>query len=587
MFFSSKSRSCSSLGSLPHCIGNLAVSLVAVGVLSALAPTAGPNSTPAKAAVDGNTGVVNVTPADMLAAPVTSNWLSYNGDYTGRRFSGLDQINTSNVARLRAAWIFHTAVSDRLEGTPEVVNGIIFITAANDCYALDARTGRLIWHYSRPVTEGLVDDASGHHNRGVGIWHDRIYMETDNAHLLCLDARSGNLLWDVEYADTTKENYGATSSPLVVKDEVLAGTSGGDDGVRGFLAAFDARTGKQLWRFWTIPGPGQFGHSSWPGDTYLRGGGTVWMPGTYDPELNTMYWGTGNAAPDFDGSVRPGDDLYTSCVLALDPDTGKLRWYFQFTPHDLYDYDGAETPVLLDSTYQGRPRKLLVEANRNGFIYVLDRTDGKFLSAAPFTDNINWTKGIDPQGRPIPAILAPTPDGAKICPGYSGATNWYSPTYSPQTGLFYFIATDACSTYVSSPQPQRYAYGDTYYSTGVKRVRGDGPAAQRMLLAYDVTTHSFSWKYPQTAGFGGTAGVMSTAGGLAFFGDPSESFEAVDARTGQPLWHFNVGQPMTASPMTFAVQGTQYVAIAAGSDVIAFTLPSEQSAPSTSVQSSR
>src|ERR1700730_14230373 len=285
---------------------------------------------------------IDVHPQDLLVQPVGANWFSYNGDYTGRRYSNLDQINAKNVEQLRAQWVFHAPNSDNLEVTPVVVDGLMFVTSANDAYALDAQTGRVVWHYSRPVTEGLIDDASQHHNRGVGVWHTRVYLETDNAHLLCLDARSGHLLWDVAYAEGNR-NYGATSAPLVVKDKVVVGTSGGDDGVRGFLSAFNAQTGKLAWRFWTIPGPGEFGAASWPGDMYLHGGGTTWMPGTFDPELNTLYWGTSNPSPDFDGEPRPGDDLYTDCVLALDPDTGKLKWYFQFTPHDLFDYDAAET----------------------------------------------------------------------------------------------------------------------------------------------------------------------------------------------------------------------------------------------------
>src|SRR5436189_2188904 len=328
---------------------------------------------------------IHVTSEALAAQPVGANWLSYNGDYTGRRFSSLEQITPKNVEQLRAQWVFHVSNSNSMEVTPVVFDGLMFVTSANDAFALDAQTGRLIWHYSRPITEGLIDDASQHHNRGVGILGSHIYMETDNAHLLCLDARSGHLLWDVPYAEGNK-NYGATSAPLIVKGKVLVGTSGGDDGVRGFVAAYDADTGKLAWRLWTIPGPGEFGSDSWPGDSYLHGGGTTWMPGTYDPQLNTLFWGTSNPAPDFEGSVRPGDNLYTDCLLALDPDTGKLKWYFQFTPHDLFDFDAVETPVLVDTTFRGQPRKLIVEANRNGFLYVLDRTNGTFLSARPFVD---------------------------------------------------------------------------------------------------------------------------------------------------------------------------------------------------------
>lgn len=525
----------------------------------------------AAAPADPTPAVLEVAPADLLAAPVAANWPSYNGDYTGRRFSALAGITPANVSRLAARWVFHARNSDRLETTPAVIDGVMFVTSANDCFALDARTGRVLWHYARAVTAGLVDDASGHHNRGVGLWRNRVYMETDNAHLLCLDARSGHLIWDVQYADTVRSNYGATSAPLVVKDLVLVGTSGGDDGVRGFIAAFDARTGRERWRFWTIPAPGETGSKSWPGRAYLRGGGTTWMPGTYDPELNTVYWGTGNPAPDFDGAGRPGDDLYTDCVLALDPDNGKLKWYFQFTPHDLYDYDATETPVLVDGQWRGQRSKLLVEANRNGFLYVLDRVSGQFLAAYPFVDNLNWAAGIDGHGRPIRTGIVPTPGGAKICPSYAGATNWYSPTYNPGTGLFYFLANKACNIFVA--QPQQYALGSTYYATGTRRVAGEEPA--RVLLAIDPSSGRLAWSYPQV-GREGDAGAMSTAGGLVFFGDTADSFEAVDARSGAPLWHFNTGQALTASPMTYALDGVQYVAIAAGSDVFSFALPAQE-----------
>jgi alcohol dehydrogenase (cytochrome c) len=511
---------------------------------------------------------IDVRSADLVISPPGANWISYNGDYSGRRYSGLAQITSENAAQLRAQWIFHVRDSNDLEVTPVVVNGVMFVTAANDAFALDARTGRQIWHYVRPISEGLIDDASQHHNRGVAVWRTKILMETDNAHLLCLDARSGHLLWDVPYAEGNK-NYGATSAPLVVKDKVLVGTSGGDDGVRGFLAAFDAETGKLSWRFWTIPGPGEFGSESWPGKMYLRGGGTTWMPGTYDPELNTLYWGTSNPAPDFDGGPRPGDDLYTDCVLALDPDTGKLKWYFQFTPHDLFDFDAVETPVLLDAPYQGQPRKLLVQANRNGFLYVLDRTDGKFLSATPFVKKLNWAKGIDEKGRPIRTDAQPTAEGMKVCPSFTGATNWYSPSYNPQTRFFYVMAQEDCGTSFLKPEP--FAEGRGYYATGVKRARGE--KREKILLAYNLDTSAFEWRYPQIAEGGSSGGTMTTAGGLVFFADEAESFEAVDARTGAPLWHFTTGQRMHASPMSYAVQGKQYVAIASGSDIFSFALP--------------
>jgi alcohol dehydrogenase (cytochrome c) len=510
---------------------------------------------------------IDVRHTDMLL-PAGDNWLSYHGDYSGRRFSGLAEITPANVGQLKAQWVFHVRDVSDLEVTPVVTGGIMFVTAANDAYALDARTGRVIWHYARPVTEGLIDDAAQHHNRGVGIWGSRVFMETDNAHLLCLDARSGHLLWDVAYAEGNR-NYGATSAPLVVKDKVIVGTSGGDDGVRGFVAAFDAQTGNQAWRFWTIPGPGEPGSESWPGDMYLRGGGTTWMPGTYDPELNTLYWGTSNPAPDFDGDPRPGDDLYTDCVLALDPDTGKLKWHFQFTPHDLFDYDATETPVLVDLTYKGRSRKMLVQANRNGFLYMLDRTTGEFLSATRFVEKLSWAKEIDAHGRPVLTGARPTAEGTEVCPSFDGATNWYSPSYNPNTHQFYFLALEDCGTFFV--KPEKFEEGREYYATGVRRSRGT--KAEKILLAFDLDTGKFAWKYPQVGERNSTAGTMSTATGLVFFGDNAQALEAVDAKTGAPLWHFTMGQSIHASPMSYNAVGKQYVAIAAGTDVFSFALP--------------
>jgi alcohol dehydrogenase (cytochrome c) len=511
---------------------------------------------------------VNVDPADLLTQPPAANWTSYNGDYTGRRYSALHQITTANVGRLRAAWIFHASNSERLEVTPVVVRGVMYVTSANDAWALDARTGRTLWHHQRPVSSGLLDDAAGHKNRGVGVWRNFVYMETDDAHLLCLDARSGRLLWDVMYADKAKQ-YGATSAPLIVKDEVIVGTSGGDSGVRGFVAAYDAVTGNLKWRFWTIPGPGEFGSSSWPGDSYLHGGGTTWMPGTYDPKLDTLYWTTSNPAPDFLGDSRPGDDLYTACVLALNPNTGALKWYFQFTPHDLYDYDATETPVLLSAEVNGRMRDLLVQANRNGFLYVLDRTDGEFLKATPFVTKLDWAKGIDTSGRPILSGKIPTAEGTQICPSIDGATNWFSPSYNPVTGLFYFMALESCSVFFA--HPQAFVQGQTFYDTGTKLAPDDH--AQKVLLAYSVPDGKIVWRYPQAGRGNSWGGTMTTAGDLVFFGNDAGAFEAVEARTGRSLWQFNTGQSMHASPMSYEVDRVQYVAIAAGSDVISFALP--------------
>jgi alcohol dehydrogenase (cytochrome c) len=513
---------------------------------------------------------INVAGADLLVRPAVSNWVSYNGDYSGRRFSGLTQINPTNVSQLRAQWVFHVSGSSWLEVTPVVVNGLMFVTAANDAFSLDAATGRVVWHHSRPVSNGLIDDASRHINRGVAVWRDRVYMETDNAHLLCLDARSGSLIWDVGYAAWNK-NYGATSAPVVVKDKILVGTSGGDDGVRGFVAAYDAASGKLAWRFWTIPAPGEPGNQSWPSNLYLHGGGTTWMPGTYDPESNLVFWGTSNPAPDFEGAVRPGDDLYTDCVVALDADTGKLKWYFQFTPHDLFDYDGVETPMLIDANYLGQARKLLVQANRNGYLYVLDRADGKFLFATPFVKKLNWASGIDDKGRPIRTAVKPTPAGTRVCPGYTGATNWFSPSYNESTHSVYFMALEQCETYFSKPRPQFFKEGEDFYSTGVKHIAGE--PSKKVLVAFNLDSNTFAWKYPQIGKGRSSGGTMTTAGGLLFFGDDAQSFEAADVQTGKPLWHFNTGQDMSSSPMSYSIAGKQYVAIAAGSDLFSFALP--------------
>ncbi len=514
---------------------------------------------------------IDVNEHDLLAKPVGANWPSYNGDYTGQRYSSLSQINRENVGRLRTQWVFHSRNSQSLEVTPVVINGVMYVTSANDAYALDARTGRMLWSHTRPITNGLIEDASAHHNRGVAVWHSKVYMETDDAHLLCLDARSGNVIWDVKFGDI-KENpaNGATSAPLIVNGKVIVAPAGGDAGVRGRIEAFDAETGKLVWNFWTIPGPGEQNFGTWgKSDIWKHGGATAWMPGTYDPETNTLFWGTGNAAPDFEGSQRPGDNLYTACVLALDPDTGKLKWYFQFTPHDLYDFDAVETPVLIDGSYKGEDRKLLVEANRNGFVYILDRTNGKFLDATLFEPSVNWAKGIDAKGRPITTGVIPTPGGTRVCPGIVGATNWFSPSYNPQTHLFYFMALRDCNIGHATPQP--FVKGESYYNTGVERISGE--RGKKTFVAFDVESGKIAWRYPQAGRGNSWGGTMSTAGGLVFFGDDADSFEAIDARDGKPLWHFNTGQGMHASPMSYAVDGKQYVAIAAGSDIFSFALP--------------
>ena len=416
----------------------------------------------------------------LASAQIKDDRPSYNGDYTGRRFSGLTQITPENVRPFAGA----VGLSYQNPRCPRRDagggDGIMYFTGSNDAFALNAQSGEVLWHYSRPISSGLIDDASGHINRGVALSGTHLYMETDNAHLLCLDRRSGNLIWDISYAEGNK-NYGAHRCAADPQGQGVSGNLGWrrrSTRLSRRLRCYDRKIGMALMdHSW----PGRARPSeSWPGDTYLHGGGTAWMPGTYDPELDTLYWGTGNASPDYDGTVRPGDDLYTSCLLAIDPDTGKLKWHFQFTPHDLYDYDAVETPVLVDQEYQGKPRKLIVEANRNGYVYVLDRTTGKFLSATQFVKQLTWAKGVDANGRPITTDLKPNADGTLICPGVEGATNWYSPSYSETTRLFYFSSLESCSVYFR--KPAGFAEGKEYYSTGTKRDQTQ--KSSQVLLAF-------------------------------------------------------------------------------------------------------
>lgn len=529
------------------------------------AQAADPNAT-----VAGSTsGLIDVKQSDLMQSPMKDDWVSYNGDYTGRRYSALTQVTPQNVSQLAVKWVFHTLEQGVLEGTPVVVAGVMFIPAGNDLYAIDAATGKQLWHHARAVTQGLVDDASSHHNRGVAILGNRVYMETDNDHLLCLDARSGNLIWDVVFV-TGNKNYGSTGELIIVKDKIILGESGGDDGVRGFVAAFDEQTGKEVWRFWTIPGPGEFGNDSWPGDMYTHGGGTTWMPGTYDPELNTLYWGTGNPAPDYEGSLRPGDDLYTNCLLALDPDTGKLKWYFQYTPHDLWDYDSALTPVLVDANFKGQPRKMVLMANKNGFLYLLDRTNGKFLFAKKITSNLNWAKDIDENGRPISNNLVPDEKGVKVCPTASGGGNWPSPTYNEVTHMFYFRAMEACAIFTAKPEP--FQEGQLWYAGEDRRVPGETTGAA--VLAFNLDTLDYTWRDSLIGGIWSWAGVMSTATGLVAYGDNDGDFVIVDGRNDKLLWYFSTGQTISASPMSYAVNGKQYFAISSGTgEVFTFGLP--------------
>jgi PQQ-dependent dehydrogenase (methanol/ethanol family) len=504
-----------------------------------------------------------------VATPRPGDWPTYHGVLGGNRHSALDQINASNIASLAPRWSFTIGNSRKLEMTPVVVDGVMYVTSVNEAFALDARNGRQIWHFERPRTKGLVGDAAGGINRGVAILGDRVFMVTDNAHLIALHRLTGNLLWDVEMADS-RVNYGATSAPLIVKDLVVSGTSGGDEGVRGFVAAYKASTGERVWRFWTIPAPGEPLSETWVGKALEHGCTSAWLTGTYDPDTNQLFWTTGNPCPDYNGDERKGDNLYSDSVVALEPETGKLRWYYQFTPHDLHDWDSAQTAMLVDAPFQGKPRKLLLQANRNGFFYVIDRTNGKLLRGTPFVEKLTWARGISPDGRPIlNPDSDPTPLGTKACPAVEGATNWFSNAYNPATGFFYLMALEKCNIYTKADEV--WSAGQSYYGGDTREVRGE--RGQKFLRAINVETGKIAWEIPQQGRAESWGGVLSTAAGLVFYCEDSGAFAAADAKTGKPLWHFQTSENWKASPMTYMVRGRQYVVVAAGSNVLAFSLP--------------
>src|SRR5271166_6699773 len=356
------------------------------------------------------------------------NWLTYSGSFLSQRYSALDQITPDNVKNLEQKWIFQARSLEKFEATPLVVDGVLYtVQAPNDIVAMDAATGRIFWIYSySPAPQARL--CCGRVNRGLAILGDTLFMGTIDAHIVAVDAKNGHLLWNTKVAEPLA-GYAITHAPLVVKNKVIVGTAGGEYGIRGFLAAYDVHTGKEVWRFNNIPGPGEKGHETWAGDSWKHGAASVWMTGSYDPDLNLTYWGIGNPGPDWNADLRKGDNLYSDCAVALDADTGKLKWYFQFTPHDEYDYDAVQVPVLVDANWKGGPRKMMMWANRNGFFYVLDRTSGKFLYGMPFTKQ-TWAKGLDENGRPIRATnQSPTAEGTLIYPGVQGGTNWYSPSY--------------------------------------------------------------------------------------------------------------------------------------------------------------
>lgn len=505
-------------------------------------------------------GPISAAPVQEMPEPRQGDWPTYNGDVKANRHSGLTQINAANAKDLQLRWSYTLPYSG-LEMTPLVSEGVMFVSGPNQVCALDARSGREIWCYSRPRTPAgkIAGDAAKGANRGVALLGDRIFFATDNAHLICLNRITGGLMWDVVMPETL-EHYGATGAPLVVNDLVICGVAGGDEGIRGFVAAYKAESGELAWRFWTVPRPGEPGSETWKGSAIHVGGGSTWLTGSYDPDNGLLYWPTGNPFPDTDGDEREGDNLYTNSVVALDSKTGKLRWHYQFTPHDLHDWDATEPLLLVDTRFGGRERKLLLQANRNGFFYVLDRTNGELLLAKPFVKKLTWASGIGKDGKPqLMEGNQPTFAGTKTCPAVRGATNWYSTAFNPSTKLFYVMAVEDCNIYRQSKLGGYVPYSDP----------SDPP--RKYLRALDIETGSVVWEIPQIgAPESNYSGVLSTEGGLLFYGESGGGFAAVDAKTGKTLWHFDTNQAWKASPMTYMAAGQQYVAIASGGNILAF-----------------
>ncbi len=511
--------------------------------------------------------VVLLRPTGDRFRTVTSetDWPTYHGDESGNRYSKLSQINTSNVQRLAPKWVFNFPNAARLEGTPIVAGGLMYVTAANECWALDAGTGHEVWHFQQPRTRGLVGNASGGINRGVSISGDRLFMVTDHAHIIALNRHTGQLLWDTEMADW-HQNYNATSAPLVAGGVVISGTAGGDEGARGFIAAYDPATGKEVWRFWTVPRPGEPGSETWIGKQIEHAGAVAWMTGSYDPVADLVYWATGNPGNDMVGDERGGDNLYSSSVVALEGKTGRLRWYYQFTPHNVWDYDAQAPSVLVDASWKGQPRKLLLHADRNGFFYVFDRLNGELLLAKAFVDKLTWAKEIGPDKRPVVnPNQDPTTEGTRVCPSLEGATNWYSTSFNPSTGLYYVQTLEDCATFTKRDVPWKAGSG---YMGGTWR-REPG---QQILRAFDIATGTPRWELPQTGPANSWGGVLSTAGGVVLFGEDGGLFTAVEAKSGKRLWQWPAGQVWRSSPMTYMFDGKQYVATAVGSNIMAFGL---------------
>ncbi len=498
-------------------------------------------------------------PSDLLKAPTTT-WPTYNGDYSGKRYSTLDQIRTSNVGNLALAWAFR-AHSVPIKSTPLLVDGTLYFTVPDNVWAVDARTGRLIWHYN------YLSDGGDHiGNRGVGMYGDWLYFETPDCHLISLNAKDGAIRWKVQLADV-KLGYFSTMSPLIIGNHVIAGVSGDVTDVPGFLDSRDPETGALQWRWYTEPQPGEPGSETWPAksDAITHGGGMTWMTGTYDPALNLLYWGIGNPNPVLAGAGRPGDNLYTCSIVALNPDTGKLVWHFQPSPHDLHDWDAVQTPIVFDGTFDGQPRRLIAQASRNGYFFLLDRATGRNLLTKPFIET-NWSTGIDSRGEPIrDPNMDPAPDGALVSPGSDGATNWLSPSYSPQTGLYYVSSRRLWSIFYLTAEGKAEGWGG----------RDQNLWAESQIRAIDYRTGAIRWSHDIGSGEGRT-GILTTAGGVLFSGDNSDNLLALDAATGKTLWHVNAGAGSDSSPMTYMLDGRQYVLYGVGDMIFTFALPERQ-----------
>jgi alcohol dehydrogenase (cytochrome c) len=517
-------------------------------------------------AVLAATGAAQVTHQRIAAAgDEAQNWLTYSGNYQGHRFSGLKQIDTSNVGKLRPAWVFQMDLTYRLQTSPLVVDGVMYLTEPpSNAIALDARSGRPFWRYKRPLVRD-VTHCCGHVNRGMAILGDTLFLGTIEAHMVALDARTGIVRWD-RTMDAYKGGYSSTGAPLAIPGKVISGIAGGEFGARGFLDSYDPENGQRLWRLYTVPAAGEPGVETWKGDSWRTGGGPTWLTGTYDPVLKLLYWGTGNPAADFNNELRDGDNLYTNSLLAVDPETGRRKWHFQFTPNDVFDWDATEVPVLVDAPFDGNMRKLVVMANRNGFYYVLDRQTGQFLRGVPFATQ-NWAKGLDPvSGRPVSLGLKPSAGGTLVFPEIDGATNWFSPSYHPGLNLFYVSAREAGGlAFKGDPnrQPNLVMVGGSWQKA---------PARERWgaVRALKVDTGEKVWEFKlQQPPW---AGILSTAGGLVFSGTEDGDFFALDAANGKLLWHFATGGRINANPISYSVGGKQFVAIASGQAMFAFAL---------------